>query len=43
MKTHPIPQSDRAEVELRHQLLLIESMLRDGRSEREIVAALEDR
>jgi hypothetical protein len=34
-------EADRAEAELRHQLLLIESMLREGFSEREITAALE--
>ena len=33
----------RTEAELHRQLMLIEAMLREGRSEREIVAALEDR
>jgi hypothetical protein len=42
MKTQPIAETERTEAELRHQLLLIESMQREGRSEREIVAALED-
>ena len=32
----------RTEAELQRQLILIESMQREGRSEREIVAALEN-
>jgi hypothetical protein len=39
--TDPIAEAERAEVELQRQLLLIESMLRQGCSEQEIVAALE--
>jgi FixJ family two-component response regulator len=31
-----------AEADRRHHLLMIESMLRDGRSEHEIIAALEE-
>jgi hypothetical protein len=37
MKT---PTDKRAEADLQRQLILIESMQREGRSEREIVAAL---
>jgi hypothetical protein len=37
MKT---PAEKRTEAELQRQLILIESMQREGRSEREIVAAL---
>jgi hypothetical protein len=40
MKT---PADKRTEAELQRQLMLIESMLREGRSEREIVSALENR
>ncbi len=39
--TNPIAEADRAEAELRRQLHLIESMVREGYSEREITAALE--
>ncbi|HJU47439.1 MAG TPA: hypothetical protein VJ689_04855 [Gaiellaceae bacterium] len=35
-------RAGRDEVERRRQLVLIESMLREGRAEAEIVAALED-